>query len=123
MNEDTTPVSVCEAEVTEDRRGRPRVGGTYSLEIARTNGEVATGNVVDVSETGLRVVCDCELERDEVLRATISIPGSRPLQATARVIYSSGDVAGLSFELAPIDARQELVRLGLEQAEPIVNAA
>ena len=89
-----------------ERRGTRRFGVSLPVRIVHDQGKVASGQVVEVSATGLRARLNATLTTGATVRVSITMPdAAAPLEVVALVVRTDFDGAAVwFFDLAPADA-------------------
>jgi hypothetical protein len=98
-----------------DRRGERRRLFVVEAKVASLDtGALASGHIVEVSPSGLRLDAELAIEAGHTLDVTFQIPGSRaPIQARCAVRWRRGQTSGLEIvQIDPAQAQQlrDLVR-------------
>lgn len=96
-----------------DQRLHPRVNASFVVRLRGPGGTLTT-RTVDASVEGFFVACDEFLPVNQVVQATIEIPGLDPIPATIRVAYvrdaaaaTESQQAGMGLEI--VDASTDLL--------------
>ena len=95
-----------------ERRLTRRMPVSLPVRVVTEKGNVATGQTVEISSTGLRARLDTALREGTPVRVSLTMPDERPLDVIALVVRTDPDGAAIWFLDLEVFEAERLLALG-----------